>query len=460
MLAVRIIRSFIQSNGREKELGQDNLEIEDFHRNYSIDSCRHAQFLKFRREEKLLLKTLAKFDKEKSKHISEDEQFFLKYSPGDGVTMLSYSDLLSGDGEGKEEENQDFAQSDQEDLDRWEVCQDEIISQDEKKEEIEFDGVITDKKIGELHEELRKHSLGDEAREQSSSIGYGNFETHSKSSGQNMTTRGSHQNARRRFSLDSQDEVVPFYMKKKYDHHIDEQRRRLLGRRKTLTLEDERYLFEKQLMGPSADLGTVSFKSGVDRSWLNADFRKEREEALKRMSECEIEIACKQRPSSGLRRIRMALERLPNESPHLESPNSSSRAIHSKVQVTDSVESTKRRHPMLGHASTTTSKNAFEDKITLLNQRRHTIGEVPIHSFSTRKVNLENLKSFKSLRAIDCSDALSFEDKGIVFPAYEKDRSYSLKEFISLRKCRYLRLSRLNLESLVWQSKHQALLNY
>ena len=123
---------------------------------------------------------------------------------------------------------------------------------------------------------------------------------HNISSGQSITARGSHQNARRRFSLDSQDEVVPFYMKKKYDHHLDEKRRRLLGRRKTLTLEDERYLFEKQLMGPSADLGTVSFKSGVDRSWLNADLRKEREEAVKRMSEFEIEIACKQRPSSGI----------------------------------------------------------------------------------------------------------------------------------------------------------------
>ena len=91
----------------------------------------------------------------------------------------------------------------------------------------------------------------------------------------------------------------------------------------------------------------------------------------------------------------MALERLPNESPHLQSPNSSSRAIQSIVQVTDSVESTKRRHSTLGQSSTSTSKNAFEDKMPLLNQRRHTIGEVPTHSLSTRKANLDNLKSFK-----------------------------------------------------------------
>ena len=67
--------------------------------------------------------------------------------------MLSYSDLLSRDGEEKEEENQDFAQCDQEDLDGWDVCQDEIIIEDEKKEEIEVDGVIAGKYFIEIRTE-------------------------------------------------------------------------------------------------------------------------------------------------------------------------------------------------------------------------------------------------------------------------------------------------------------------
>lgn len=108
---------------------------------------------------------------------------------------------------------------------------------------------------------------------------------------------------KRRSSLG--DGVVPFYLKRKYDHHqispkIFGGAQRMLHRRNAITLEDEVYLFRRQLMAPSADLGTISFKSeGVDRSWLNADIRKEREEAIKRQSESNMDFEPKHRPGSG-----------------------------------------------------------------------------------------------------------------------------------------------------------------
>ena len=53
-----------------------------------------------------------------------------------------------------------------------------------------------------------------------------------------------------------------------------------------------------------------------------------------------------------------------------------------------------------------------------------------------------------------------FDDKDVIFPAYDKDRGFTVKEFIALRKCRYLRLSKLNLQSMLWQSRHQDLIEY
>ncbi len=66
----------------------------------------------------------------------------------------------------------------------------------------------------------------------------------------------------------------------------------------------------------------------------------------------------------------------------------------------------------------------------------------------------------QNLKDLDCSNELvCFDDKGVVFPAFQKGREYNMKEYLALRKCRYLRLSKLNWESLQWQSKHQQLLD-
>ena len=108
----------------------------------------------------------------------------------------------------------------------------------------------------------------------------------------------------RRGSIDF-DEVVPFYLKKKYDHHFQHgQDYPSHSRRNSMTLDADRYLIERQLMAPSADLGTVSFKSsGIDRSWLNSDIRREREEAIRRQPETNMELEHKHRPISGMYRF-------------------------------------------------------------------------------------------------------------------------------------------------------------
>lgn len=101
-----------------------------------IESCRHAQLKRYIREERDLMKSLAQFNKDKSKRLSEDEQYFLRYTPGDGITMLSYCDLQSqggrsrdGDSEGNQNDVMKFEFKSSEPLEK--------IDRDSQKEEEE-----------------------------------------------------------------------------------------------------------------------------------------------------------------------------------------------------------------------------------------------------------------------------------------------------------------------------------
>ena len=159
-------------------------------------------------------------------------------------------------------------------------------------------------KFAELREEIRRMTLPDDMQDsekgrRSSPRDLDNMRTRTSVSCRTESNQ-TLAPGRRRSSIDK-DDVVPFYLKKRYDHHqLSIKAPRLLQRRNALTLEDEKYLFEGQLLAPSADLGTISFKSaGVDRSWLNADLRKEREEAIRRQPESNMDFQHKHRPGSG-----------------------------------------------------------------------------------------------------------------------------------------------------------------
>ena len=107
--------------------------------------------------------------------------------------------------------------------------------------------------------------------------------------------------ARRRSSLD-QNEVMPFYLKKKYDNQQQQQKStrgppRLLPRRGSVFLDNERNLYERQFMPSSADLGTVSFKSFSEGS---SGLTEEKKNAIRRQSLGNIDFERKRRPESGI----------------------------------------------------------------------------------------------------------------------------------------------------------------
>ena len=54
------------------------------------------------------MKTIAEFNKEKSRSVDEDDRYFLDCIPGDGITLLSVSPLSSskGDTDIQEDENE------------------------------------------------------------------------------------------------------------------------------------------------------------------------------------------------------------------------------------------------------------------------------------------------------------------------------------------------------------------
>ncbi len=72
-----------------------------------IESCRNAQAQQYRKEERELWKTLEKISLEKSKHVSEEEQYFSNYSPGDGIAMISLCDLSNQNDQNESLGNQD-----------------------------------------------------------------------------------------------------------------------------------------------------------------------------------------------------------------------------------------------------------------------------------------------------------------------------------------------------------------
>ena len=72
---------------------------------------------------------------------------------------------------------------------------------------------------------------------------------------------------------------------------------RLLPRRRSVFLDNERNLYEKQFMGSSADLGTVSFKSFTEDPFK---YRlRDVQEVIRKHSQSKMDFEHKHRPESG-----------------------------------------------------------------------------------------------------------------------------------------------------------------
>lgn len=109
---------------------------------------------------------------------------------------------------------------------------------------------------------------------------------------------------RRRGSIDQED-VIPFYLRKKYDHpslssKAFESKRTLLQRRNAIALEDEKCPIEDQLSARSADLGTISFKSaGIDRSWPKKDQKNNKDKGRYKRYNSNMDFEHKHKSGSG-----------------------------------------------------------------------------------------------------------------------------------------------------------------
>eukprot|EP00794_Sanderia_malayensis_P009649 gene9649-10637_t len=440
-----------------------------------IESCRNAQVQKYRKEEKELRKTLEKINLEKSKHLSEEEQFFCDYSPGDGIGMISFCDLSTPNESGDEDKDEELDDSSNNSVEEDQDIQLNVNKVTELKESEDEDGVISESP--ERGWPNRRSSL--------KTIEFNSNNNHFPPAppsawnwnGSDPVT--SYYDTGRR-SSGEMEEATPFYLKKKYDHHWTDKSKAWTGtamrrRRNALTLEDEMQLREWQSKLPSADLDTITFKTSkiADRRWLSTDIKREREKAVKRQSTANMEMSHQHRPNSGLRRISMALQRMPSD----ESPRDS---VHSAKSIKSSVRNVLspkptpsvnlrpgsfcRRVSEIRKCSLPAGSGSglftapSKERLQLSMQRRHTLGDL-IHLGQLGKKNSE-IKDFKSMQDLSPStEPVLFNDKGMVYPAFHKNHEHTLKEFISLRKCRYLRLSKLNWESLQWQSKHKALLN-
>lgn len=427
-----------------------------------IESSKSLQFKKYKQEQRDLLKTLTHLEKEKYKAIDEDEQYFVDNIPGDGITMLSVSPQSSNRGDDDSLEDE----AEREEVLRKSLYFLEVQSippEEEQEREAASNLAKCDKSplALDLQGKTRRNSVQKHDERRRSSIGLLlNRPSVSSISGSNPVL----DIARRRSSLD-QNEVMPFYLKKKYDNQQQQQKStrgppRLLPRRGSVFLDNERNLYERQFMPSSADLGTVSFKSFSEGS---SGLTEEKKNAIRRQSLGNIDFERKRRPESGTERINLALERIPNETIHEErSPNErrASKLVHAESTSNTTLPAWKRS--FLG-----SRKSSIIEKRPLIanGQRRHTVGDIPRVAELTEKQNLIKISRSKSLREMSLGSSGKkrepiFDDKDVIFPAYDKDRGFTVKEFIALRKCRYLRLSKLNLQSMLWQSRHQDLIEY
>ena len=151
----------------------------------------------------------------------------------------------------------------------------------------------------DLHDKIRNKNLQDvtqehDKRRKSSRILNHTPVSHRTDSNQTTCI------GRRRSSID-QKEVMPFYLKKKYDHRSESSNMicgvpRMLSRRSSIFLDNEKRLSERQFMASSADLGTVSFKSFANNP---CRLNEERAEAIRRQSETKMDFGHKHRPRSG-----------------------------------------------------------------------------------------------------------------------------------------------------------------
>ena len=164
----------------------------------------------------------------------------------------------------------------------------------------ENSSLISDKSPSalDLQGKTRRNSVQKHDQRRRSSVGlFMNRPSVSSTSGSNHFL----ETARRRSSIE-QKEVMPFYLKKKYDNQQQPPKSTrgplsLLPRRGSVFLDNERNLYERQFMPSSADLGTVSFKSFAEGSSVLTE---EKKSAIRRQSLGNLDFERKRRPESGI----------------------------------------------------------------------------------------------------------------------------------------------------------------